>query len=81
MKIISFKQYTILPENKKRKVRAFIVSDTLPNGFPASNQALIEAFPNYIFDTMSVLYITDQSETTHFYVVNEAGNWQEASSQ
>lgn len=62
-------------ESGKIIVRAYIVSDELPEGFPSSASALAEEWPDYIFDTMSVMQILDPEAESKVYVVNEAGSW------
>lgn len=63
-------------DNGKMKIRALIVSDTLPQGFPASDAAVTEAFPDYVFDTLSIMQVLTHDEgDPSIYVVKEDGTW------
>lgn len=75
MKIISTAYQKNLSDGRIR-VRAAMIADTLPDGFPASSAAVAAAYPGYVFDSGSTLSILDQTATDKLFMVNEAGNWQ-----
>lgn len=74
MQIVNYQTYHT-EDNGHIRTRALLFSDTLPDGFPASSDAIATAFPNHDFETLSVLYVIDPTETTHVYVKQESGAW------
>lgn len=76
MRLVSYAEYyTVSPG--KAKVRAFLMSDSVPETMPVDGTGIANMSDkiDFSFMPMSVLYITDSTAENQVYITKEDGTW------